>query len=123
MAIDEKLAERVRAALTGASQVSEVKMFGGLGFLLNGNMVAATSERGLLLRVGAKGATEAVARGARPMVMNGRIMKDYVRVTGALHARDVKAWLRLARAFVETLPEKKRVARSKAKTGKTRKKP
>jgi TfoX/Sxy family transcriptional regulator of competence genes len=123
MAIDEEMAERVRAALAGANKVHELKMFGGLGFLLNGNMVAATSDRGLLLRVGEKAATEAVSRGARPMVMNGRTMKDYVRVTGALGAREVKSWLRFARAFVETLPEKKRSPqpKSKPKTKKTKK--
>src|SRR5262245_33406466 len=98
MAIDEKLANQVRAALADAKSVSEVKMFGGLGFMLNGNMIAATSDRGLLLRVGESGESQALARGAEPMVMAGRRMKGYVRVTGTMNANAVKSWLGLARA-------------------------
>src|SRR5690349_23500903 len=85
MAIDEKLATHVRAALADASPVREVRMFGGIGFMLNGNMIAATSDRGLLVRVGEQGAAEALARpGAEPMIMNGRTMKGYVRIAAAL---------------------------------------
>ncbi len=106
MAIDEKLAERVRVALADADSVREVKMFGGLGFMLNGHMVAATSQRGLLVRVGDVGVQEALTRGAEPMVMNGRTMKGFVRVAGTPDGRAVKSWLRRARSFVETLPAK-----------------
>jgi TfoX/Sxy family transcriptional regulator of competence genes len=106
MAIDERLAGHVRTALADASGVREVKMFGGLGFMLHGNMVAATSDRGLLVRVGEAGEAEAFARGAQPMVMRGRRMKGFVRVKDSLDGRGVKAWLRLARAFVEGLPPK-----------------
>ena len=49
MALDEDLAERMRGALAGAGAIREVKMFGGLCFMLNGNMVAGTSKRGLLV--------------------------------------------------------------------------
>lgn len=108
MALNEKLAGHVRAALEGVRDVREVKMFGGLGFMLNGNMVAAASERGLLVRVGEAGKVEALARGAQPMVMNGREMRGFVWVGGTLDARAVKSWLRLARAFVDTLPAKDR---------------
>lgn len=118
MAIDEKLSGHVRAALAEKDGVREVKMFGGIGFMLNGNMVAAASDRGLLIRVGEAGHTEAVARGAQPMVMNGRTMKGYVRVKDKLDARAVKSWLRNACAFVETLPPKK----SRAKPAKKRSK-
>jgi TfoX/Sxy family transcriptional regulator of competence genes len=118
MAIDEKLADRVRVALADSSSVHEVKMFGGLGFMLNGNMVAAASHRGLLVRVGELGEAEALARGAQPMLMNGRKMKGFVRVTGTPDARAVKSWLRLARAFVETLPAKKRAPKAKSKRSK-----
>jgi TfoX/Sxy family transcriptional regulator of competence genes len=119
MAIDEKLATHVRAALADATSVREVKMFGGLGFMLNGNMIAATSDRGLLVRVGEQGAAEALARpGAEPMIMNGRTMRGYVRIEAALDARSVKSWLRLARAFVDTLPVKKRAAKPKRKRSK-----
>lgn len=115
MAMDEKLTKHVRAALTDVDRVREVKMFGGMGFMLNGNMIAAASDRGLLVRVGEVGEAEALARpGAEPMSMNGRVMKGYIRITGSLDARSVKSWLRLARAFVETLPSKKQGAKQKS---------
>ena len=50
MSAESDLALRVRAALHGVEAVREVKMFGGVGFLVNGNLVAAASKRGLLLR-------------------------------------------------------------------------
>lgn len=60
--IDEKLAEAVRAALADTKNVREQKMFGGIGFMVNGNMVAGASSRGLLLRVGATQAPAALAK-------------------------------------------------------------
>lgn len=106
MAIDEKLVARVRAALADANGVREVKMFGGLGFMLSDNLIACASPRGLLVRVGDAGKAEAFARGAKPMVMNGRQMKGFVRVEDDLDLRSVRSWLRRARAFVDTLPAK-----------------
>jgi TfoX/Sxy family transcriptional regulator of competence genes len=91
-------------------------MFGGLGFMLNGNMVAASSHRGLLVRVGEHGMTAALARGAQPMIMNGRQMKGFVWVTGTPDARAIKSLLRTARAFVETLPAKKPATRPKGRS-------
>jgi TfoX/Sxy family transcriptional regulator of competence genes len=52
MTAEESLSVFVRGHLSGAGAMSEVKMFGGTGFMVNGNMVAAVSKRGLLLRVG-----------------------------------------------------------------------
>ncbi len=95
------------------SNVREVKMFGGIGFMLNGNMVAACSERGLLLRVGEANTAAALARGAQPMVMRGRPVKGYVRVIDELSGGAVKSWLRTARDFVETLPPKKEKPKAK----------
>jgi TfoX/Sxy family transcriptional regulator of competence genes len=81
MADDQELAASVRAALAGTGVIREVRMFGGIGFMLNGNLVAAASHRGLLLRVGKDRQAEALAQsGARPMVMRGRAMEGYVYV-------------------------------------------
>jgi len=104
----QDLAARVRAALLGAGVVREVKMFGGVGFMLNGNLIAGASTRGLLVRVGKDRQAEALRRpGARPMEMRGRAMAGYVRVDPpALNARTVRAWLRLALPYVQTLPSK-----------------
>jgi len=107
MAPDE-IAASVRVALANAKSVHEVKMFGGIGFMLNGNMVAALSPRGLLFRVGKEGYEDALARpAARPMEMRGRPMPGYVRVDPAgLADAALRDWLRLAADFVKTLPAK-----------------
>lgn len=115
MPIEEQLVARVRAALADAGPVHEVKMFGGLGFMLNGNMVAAASHRGLLVRVGELGLPDALARGAQPMMMNGRQMKGFVWLPVTLDTRAVKSWLRTALTFVETLPTKQSTRRRKVK--------
>lgn len=108
MTTSDDLAATVRTALAGVKTVSEVKMFGGIGFMLNGNMIAAVSERGLLLRVGKERQHDALARpGARPMEMRGRVMQGYVYIDpSALTDGAVQAWLQLALAFVQTLPPK-----------------
>ena len=108
MASDEELAASVRAALKDAGAIREVKMFGGIGFMLNGNMVAAASRRGLLLRVGKHYQAEALAQsGARPMEMRGRTMEGYVYVDPpALSRQTVQDGLRMAVAYLQTLPPK-----------------
>ena len=68
MAVDEDLAERLRAVLGRTAAVREIRMFGGLCFMLNGNMLAGTSKRGLLVRVGKDQYSDALARRwAKPM--------------------------------------------------------
>jgi len=109
MALDEKLNASVRAALAAHGRaVHEVKMFGGIGFMLNGNMIAAASDRGLLVRVGAEQHAKALTRrGASPMLMRGREMPGYVRVASeGLDARAVATWLRMAYDHVARLPAK-----------------
>lgn len=83
-------------------------MFGGIGFILNGNMIAGASKRGLLLRVGKERYRDALARnGARPMEMRGRPVEGYVRVDArSLSDTALRDWVTLARAFVATLPPK-----------------
>jgi TfoX/Sxy family transcriptional regulator of competence genes len=114
MADDQELVASVRAALTGTGDIREVRMFGGIGFMLNGNLVAAASPRGLLLRVGKDRQAEALAQsGARRMVMRGRTMEGYFYLDpSALSKRAVLKGLRMAVAYVQTLPLK---AKSKTK--------
>jgi hypothetical protein len=108
MAVNEDLAERMRVALAGAGEVREVKMFGGLCFMLNGNMVAGTSKRGLLVRVGKDQHADALARGgAKCMEMTGRPMEGYIFVDPPpADEQGLWDWLALAVAFVKTLPPK-----------------
>jgi hypothetical protein len=115
----EDLAGRIRAILAGTGSLREVRMFGGLCFMLNGNMVAGTSKRGLLVRVGRDQHARALARpDARTMEMSGRLMEGYVFVDPP--PRDEQAlrdWLDLAVAFVNTLPPKPpRSTRRRTKT-------
>src|SRR5262245_17012975 len=95
-------------------------MFGGLGFMLNGNMVTVASTRDLLLRVGRAARDTALARrGVRPMIMKNRPMDDYVYVDPeAVNARTTKSWVKYAVAFVGTLPANAvRTRRVKTKHG------
>jgi TfoX/Sxy family transcriptional regulator of competence genes len=123
VSFDEDLAADVRTALARAGDVREIRMFGGIGFMLNGNLLVAASRRGLLVRVGKDRQRDALARpGSRPMVMRGRTMEGYIYVDPpALTDRAaVKPWVQLALAFVRTLPPKpaakKKSFRAKAKT-------
>jgi hypothetical protein len=108
MAVDEDLAERMRVVLAGAGEVREVKMFGGLCFMLNGNMVAGTSQRGLLVRVGKDQQAQLLALpGARAMEMTGRRMEGYIFVDPPPpDEQGLRDWLGLAVAFVNTLAPK-----------------
>ena len=113
MAMDEDLTERIRVALAGTGAVREVRMFGGLCFMLDGNMVAGTSKRGLLVRVGKEQQSDALARpGAKRMEMAGRPMEGYVFVDPPPQDdQSLRNWLARAVAFVMSLPPK--LARSK----------
>jgi TfoX/Sxy family transcriptional regulator of competence genes len=118
--LDENLAERIRAVLAGTGSVREVRMFGGLCFMLNGNMVAGASKRGLLVRVGKYQHTRALARpDAKRMEMSGRPMEGYVFIDPPPRdEQTLREWLDLAVAFVNTLPAKSprlRSRRAKAK--------
>jgi hypothetical protein len=87
-------------------------MFGGIGFMLNGNLLVGASQRGLLLRVGKDQQSEALAEaGTRPMEMRGRVMEGYVYVDPPVAPRAVRGWVDMARAFVRTLPAKPNVRR------------
>jgi hypothetical protein len=101
MALDEGLAERIRVALAGTGTVREVRMFGGLCFMLNGYMVAGTSKRGLMVRVGKDRQSNALARpGAKRMETTGRPMEGYIFIDPPpSDDRALQDWLALAVAF------------------------
>jgi TfoX/Sxy family transcriptional regulator of competence genes len=111
---------RLRATLA-KHDVAERRMFGGVYFLVNGNMTIGASRRGILVRVGKAGQDEAVARlGARPADMRGRPMEGYVRVDPAgLGDGALADWVARAVAFARTLPPKAaspKSGRARAKT-------
>lgn len=109
MAYDEDLASRVRVRLARESGVSERKMFGGLTFLLNGNMCCGVAKDDLMLRVGVERERAALARPhARPCDFTGRPMGGMIMVAPAGTETDkaLGAWLRPAVAFASSLPAK-----------------
>ena len=108
MSADQDLVTRIRAILAKAGQISEMRMFGGNAFMLNGNMLASVSKRGLMLRIGKDQATNALTRpGTRQIEMRGRPMEGYIRVDPVgLDDKSLREWLELATVFVKTLPAK-----------------
>ena len=109
MAYDEQLAERIRQALAGREGLTEKKMFGGMAFMLNGNMCCGIVGDELMLRVGPERFEETLARPhARPMDFTGRPMKGmvYVGPQGIKSDAGLAAWLRLGVEFAATLPPK-----------------
>ncbi len=110
MAYDEDLANRLREQLADEQGVTEKAMFGGLAFLLDGNMaVAVSSHGGLMVRVGAEAAEAAVARPhAKQIEMRGRPMTGWVHVAaeGVRTERQLGVWARHGVEFTRTLPPK-----------------
>ncbi len=109
MAFDEGLAALLRDDLVGMTGISEKKMFGGLCFLLNGNMLCGVHKGGAMYRVGKENEVEALSiEGAGPMTFTGRTMGGLIDVTDASMADDQSRaeWLRLALDFVKPMPAK-----------------
>jgi TfoX/Sxy family transcriptional regulator of competence genes len=115
MAFDEQLAERIREQLADQRGVTEQKMFGGLAFLIGGNMaVAASGEGGLLVRVDPEQSEKLTAGGkARPMEMRGREMHGWLRVdTDHVRTkRDLVKWINVGTTYARSLPAKSKKKR------------
>jgi TfoX/Sxy family transcriptional regulator of competence genes len=111
VAYDEDLADRIRELMAAESGVTEKKMFGGLAFLVGGNMsVAASGQGGLLVRVDPKETDELVAKPhAAPMVMRGREMQGWLRVDpeGIGTKRGLEPWVKRGVAYARSLPPKR----------------
>ncbi|HET9725250.1 MAG TPA: TfoX/Sxy family protein [Actinomycetota bacterium] len=110
MAYDEDLADRIRELVAGERRLTEKKMFGGLAFLIGGNMaVAASGQGGLLVRVDPDRSDRLVAStGARLMEMRGRTMQGWLRV-GAEDVRterQLAKWVEIGVTYARSLPAK-----------------
>jgi TfoX/Sxy family transcriptional regulator of competence genes len=108
MAYDKQLAERVRWVLVDDG-VTEREMFGGIAFMLHGNMVCGVGGDALMVRLGPELADEALQEPhTRPMEMKGRSMRGVVLVEPPGWDSDeaLAGWIERARAFVGTLPPK-----------------
>ena len=109
MAYDENLADRVRGLLAGRSGVREQKMFGGLCFMLDGNMACGVLGSELVVRVGKENLDDALSRQhSRPFDMTGRPMRSFVYVAAEGLATDegLADWAARGIAYAESLPPK-----------------
>jgi len=109
MAYDEQLTERVRKLLKRRKGFSERKMFGGVCFMLHGNMCCGVTKTNLMLRLGPQRAPQALGEPhTREMDFTGRPMKGmiYVEPDGYADDDDLKNWVRQAAAFASSLPPK-----------------
>ena len=110
MAYDEELASRIRAEIAGTPGVEEKKMFGGLAFLVGGNMaVGASGQGGILVRVDPEESDDLVAAtAARPMEMRGREMRGWLRLDGddVRAAAELAAWVERGVGYARSLPVK-----------------
>ncbi len=110
MAYDEDLADRIRAVLQKQDGVTERRMFGGLAFMINGNMaVSASGQGGLLLRVD-PAETDSLVRedGVTRFQMRGREMDGWVRVDPSATASDeeLRRWVQVGVSYAASLPPK-----------------
>jgi TfoX N-terminal domain len=106
---DERLAERVRRRLADLGGVQEMKMFGGIGFLLHGNLCCGVNGADLVVRLAHKDADDLlVDPNVRAMDIVGRPMKEwlYISPTGVRTTRQLGGWVNRAVAFASSLPPK-----------------
>jgi TfoX/Sxy family transcriptional regulator of competence genes len=111
LAYDEQIADRIRELTAGEPGLTEKKMFGGLAFLIGGNMaIAASGQGGILVRVDPEQSDSLVAEtDAVTAVMRGREMRGWLRVD----SEDVRAgeqlarWVELGTAYARSLPGKR----------------
>ncbi|QVL30765.1 TfoX/Sxy family protein [Telmatocola sphagniphila] len=109
MAYDESLAIRIREVLTHTSGIVEKKMFGGVGFLLQGNMLVGVLKDSLIVRLGPDQYENALLEShVREFDITGRAMKGWVMVgpEGVEEDDQLQQWIDQALNFVRTLPKK-----------------
>ena len=110
MAYNEGLAERIRAAVAGRQGLTEKRMFGGIAFMLNGNMFCGVVGDDLMVRVGPEYHERALAQPyARPMDFTGRAMRGmvYVGPGGSSTDKALRSWVDQGIRFAASLPTKK----------------
>jgi TfoX/Sxy family transcriptional regulator of competence genes len=111
VAYDEDLANRIRELLSGEAGVTEKKMFGGLAFLVGGNMaVAASGQGGLMVRVAPEDTEVLLERPhARRFEMRGRSMDGWLRVDdeGVRTKRQLEPWVKRGVGYARSLPPKR----------------
>ena len=112
MAYDEALAERIRELVAGEHELTEKQMFGGLAFLIGGNMsVGVSGQGGLMVRVDAGETDKLLDKPhAQPFEMRGRAMNGWLRVDaeGVRTKRSLEPWVKRGVAYARSLPAKEK---------------
>lgn len=109
MAYDEDLASRIRQTLAPRADIMERKMFGGLAFMLRGNMCCGVVGDMLMLRLGKEGTSAALQEPhTRPMDFTGKIMKSmvYVGPAGTSDRKSLNRWVNRGADYAASLPPK-----------------
>jgi TfoX/Sxy family transcriptional regulator of competence genes len=109
MAYNEDLAKRMRAQLKSTRGLEEKKMFGGIGFLVNGNMACGVNKGDLIVRLGDDDFEKALKqKGVRIFDMTGKPMRGWILVSEAGYASDkaLQGWIEKGLAFARSLPKK-----------------
>jgi hypothetical protein len=108
MAYDAALAAQIDDLINTREHFTRKKMFGGLGYLLNGNMCIGVHKNDLLVRFDPEQTVQLLKRKhVRPFAIGGRSMKGWLLVEGPAAQEELNAWLEIALGYVETLPAKK----------------
>ncbi len=111
MAFDEKLADRIRSLIADKSIITEKKMFGGLAFLVNGNMsITASGKGGILVRVDPEQYKSlGKESGVEVAVMRGKPMHGWLRLSAdqVQTKKQLERWVRICLSYAEQLPQKK----------------
>jgi TfoX/Sxy family transcriptional regulator of competence genes len=109
MAYDEVLAQRISKVLEGTPGLTEKKMFGGVGYLVHGNMACGVTKEDLIVRVGAEGYEDSLKQPhVRVFDMTGRPMKGWVTISpdGLQDQKELEAWIQKGIDFAKSLPPK-----------------
>jgi TfoX/Sxy family transcriptional regulator of competence genes len=109
MAYDEKLATRIREVLAAREGVQEKKMFGGIAFLLYGNMACGVNGPDMIVRIAPEETDDALAEpGVRLFDMSGRPMKGWIMVApgATTNAMDLRRWIDRGTGYAASLPPK-----------------
>jgi TfoX/Sxy family transcriptional regulator of competence genes len=109
MAYDEDLAKKISAVLEGTPGLTEKKMFGGVGYMFQGNMACGVNKEDLIVRVGPEGYEEALTQPhVKVFDMTGRPMRGWITVSseGYQDQKDLEAWIHKGLDFARFLPPK-----------------
>jgi TfoX/Sxy family transcriptional regulator of competence genes len=115
MAYDPKLLERIRAILSNRTDVVEKKMFGGVAFMVRGNMACGPHENNLLIRIGEQAAASAMSEPhVKPMMFTGRALKTFatIEAPGIKTNQQLRRWVEMAASYAASLSPRRKVPKA-----------